>query len=85
MTFHILVGQRKCNYPGEYAPEALAVMDENGVDENPDWLMKEQMKHEKCDEFGALTVMRVFVPDDFVEEALFPHEDQVIDGMVLKP
>jgi len=35
MKLHILFMQRAEKYEGEYAPEALIVWDEYGVDENP--------------------------------------------------
>lgn len=46
MKIFVLMGQRKENYPGEFAPEVLACIDEVGQDNNPDYLDGEKVK---CD------------------------------------
>ena len=84
MKFHILIGQRKCSYPGQYAPEALEVADEYTMDENPEWMGEKREEFGMTDEFDALTVMVVFVHDDFVTEALYPPKQPAIDGEVVK-
>ena len=82
MRLHTLIGQRKCSYPGEYAPEALAVADENTMDVNPEWMDSEKKKYADSGEFSALAVIIIYVHDDFIDEALFP-EPIVVDGEVI--
>lgn len=59
MTVYILFGQRKCDYPDQYAPEALEVMDEFAYDENGEWLTEKLEAAEKTHEFTALRIIRV--------------------------
>ena len=82
MKLHTLIGQRKCSYPGEYTPEALAVADENTMEANPEWMESEKKKYADSDEFSALIVIVIYVHDDFIDEALFPAPI-VIDGEVI--
>lgn len=59
MNVYILFGQRKCDYPGQYAPEALEVMDEFAHDENGEWLDEKLAEAEKTGEFTAVRIIRV--------------------------
>ena len=61
MDFLILVGQRKQRYEGEYLPEALEVIDANGNDENPDFLIDKRDEYERTEEFDSLAVVRVTI------------------------
>lgn len=81
MYFLILVGQRKQSYEGEYLPEALEVIDANGNDENPDFLIDKKDMYERSKEFDSLVVVRVRVPGAAITEALFPTSKD-IDGIV---
>ena len=72
MKLHTLIGQRKCSYPGEYAPEALAVADENTMEVNPEWMDSEKKKYADSGEFSALVVISIYVNGDSIDEALFP-------------
>ncbi len=53
MDFLILVGQRKERYEGEYLPEALQVIDANGNDENPDFLIDRMAEAETFDRLSG--------------------------------
>ncbi|SER93935.1 hypothetical protein SAMN04244573_04616 [Azotobacter beijerinckii] len=53
----VLFGQRKCDYSGQYALEALACMDEIGHSDNPDYLEGEYAKHEQSGEFDRLSIV----------------------------
>ena len=44
MKLYIVFAQQKCSYEGQYAPEALAIVDEYCHDENPDWIEGELAK-----------------------------------------
>jgi hypothetical protein len=41
MKLYIVLAQRKEAYPGQFAPEALAVVTEYDRDENPDWIQSQ--------------------------------------------
>lgn len=72
MILFVLMGQRKCDYPGQYAPEALAVMDEYGDDDNPDYLKEEKEKYEKSKEFTSLVIIAVDVNGAKIKALLNP-------------
>ena len=82
MDFLILVGQRKQRYEGEYLPEALEVIDANGNDENPDFLIDKRDEYERTEEFDSLAAVRVRVSGAAITEALYPTS-KAIDGLVV--
>ena len=82
MKLFVLIGQRKCRYESEYAPEALAVMDQFGMDDNPDYMDIEYKKYQKSDEFSELAVIPIKIPWDDVNAILFANR-KVIKGKVL--
>ena len=61
---HIVFGQRKCSYEGEYAIEALAIADEYCVSENPDYILGELEKVRNDKEFISATIAVVHLSDD---------------------
>lgn len=63
MNVYILFGQRICDYPGQYAPEALELMDEFAYDENAEWLHKKLEAAEKTKEFSALRIIEIDLGD----------------------
>lgn len=71
MTLHILFAQRKCHYPGQYAPEALEIMTEYAIDDNPTYLPEKLEFYRKSEEFSNLMVIPVKVDDDKLDEILF--------------
>lgn len=77
MDFLVLVGQRKERYDGEYAMEALAVIDEWGNDDNPDYMREELAKHRASGEFDALAVVRLGASGDAVRAALYPQAKSI--------
>jgi hypothetical protein len=74
MKFHILIAQRKCRYQGEYAPEALEVIDEYAMDENPEWYNSQFQKHIDSGDFCVLKTMTISVPDAEIDNILDPPE-----------
>ena len=82
MDFLILVGQRKQRYEGEYLPEALEVIDANGNDENPDFLIDKRDEYERTEEFDSLAVVRIRVSGAAITEALHPT-NKAIGGLVV--
>jgi hypothetical protein len=81
MKLHVLVGQRKCNYVGQHAPEALAVADEYTNYKNPDYLLDEYVEYNRSDDFDALTILTITVPNAEVRKRLYPVEES-IEGKV---
>ena len=60
MRVFILFGQRKCAYPGQYAPEALEIMDEYAhEDGNPEWLHEKLAEYENTGEFDGVRIIEV--------------------------
>lgn len=77
MQLLVVMAQRKENYKGQYAPEALAVMTEYGHDENPDYLSEVLAESRECDEFAAVELVRLDVDDDALMAALFPQRNAI--------
>lgn len=83
MKLHILFGQRKCEYPGQYAPEALECWDEFCIDENPDGFEEACEKRlAECgkDSFSSTRVVIVTVDDNKLDEVL--NSTPEIEGSV---
>lgn len=54
MKIYVLFGQREERYEGQYAPEAMEIMDEFGYDENPQYLHRKlEMKKKQSDIVNA--------------------------------
>jgi hypothetical protein len=83
MKLHIIFGQRKCNYPGEYAPEALDIADEYTMDVNPEFLEIKLLEHRKDESFQSVQVLIVKVADQAIDNLLMPKTPEVV-GEVLK-
>lgn len=72
MKVHILYAQRKESYPGEYAPEAIAVIDEVGMSDNPDYMAEQKEAAIKTAEFESVVVVTLEVNGAKIMEALRP-------------
>lgn len=83
MKLFVLFGQRKCDYPGQYAMEALACMDENGQSDNPDYLEGEHAKYEQSGEFDRLSIVELSVSEKDVRNVLYP-ENAAIPATVVQ-
>lgn len=81
MKLMVLYGQRKCTYPGEYALEALACMDEVGDSDNPDYLIGEQERHQASGEFDRLCIIPLSVSEKEIRAVLYP-ENRAIEAVV---
>ena len=77
MILHILMGQRKESYPGQYGPEALAVMDEHGQSDNPDYLAEEKAKHVHSGEFESLAVIDFKTSHEAIMAVLRPAQKPI--------
>jgi hypothetical protein len=80
MNIHILVGQRKAAFAGEYATEVIAAIDENGADENPEFLLN--ALEENRPEFEAITIVVVQVSNAEIDKRLHPAF-KPIEGTVI--
>jgi hypothetical protein len=78
---HLIVGQRICSYPGEYAPEVIASADEFANDDNPDYLADERKKAEASAEYIAIAEIVVQVPFEAIEKVL-SKAPPIIEGTV---
>lgn len=72
MDLLVLVGQRKERYVGEYAVEALAVIDEHGDSENPDYMRDALKNQQDSGDFDALAVVQLSVDGEAIHNALYP-------------
>ena len=83
MRIHILFAQRKCSYPGEYAPEVLTAWDENAVEENAEgWEEATTAAIKACgDQLSATRVVVIAIPSKEIDELL--TTTPVLKGMVV--
>lgn len=72
MILHILFGQRKQRYEGEYAPEALVTWDEYCVDENPEgWeTAVAEAKAKYGEEMSSMKIINVSCDGDKIVKLL---------------
>lgn len=59
MKLYVIFAQRKERYEGEYAPEALELMDEYGVEENGAWLATKLEEHRKNSDLAAVEIVAI--------------------------
>lgn len=82
MLLHVLMGQRKESYPGEYAPEALAVLDECVQSDNPDYMAGEKAKYDASDEFESVVVIDLEVSQAAILAILRPQPKAIVATIV---
>jgi hypothetical protein len=82
MNLFVLFGQRICDYPGEYALEAIACASEADMDGNPEYLPEQKAKYEATKEFERLAVVTLNVKESDIRAILFP-ERKVIPASVI--
>lgn len=82
MKIHTLIAQRKGNYPGQYAPEVLAAIDENGTDINPEFISDAYGENKESGDFSSLAIIVIEVPDDEIDKRLNPA-DEAVQGQVV--
>ena len=78
MKIYVLFAQRKCRYNGEYAPEALEVIDEFGMDENPEFLRLKQKEYENTKEFDSVVIIPIAVSNADIDSRLGLNQPPVI-------
>lgn len=77
MDIIVLMAQRKENYPGEYAPEALACMAEYDHSDNPEYLDKKKAEAVASDEFENVEFVRLAVDGKSIMRILRPTIEAV--------
>ena len=74
MKVHLLLAQRRGQYPGEYAPEVVVAVDEHFHADHPKYLEDERRKVvDDPGEFSAHAVVTVDLPDSKVAAVLSPR------------
>jgi hypothetical protein len=61
MKIYVIFGQRKGTYVGQYAPEALDVVDEYAMEENPKWLLTQLEEHKNNLDIIAADIFEVMM------------------------
>lgn len=72
MKLYVLMGQRHEQYEGQYAPEALDIIDEYTYDENPKWIFDKKEIHENTDEFESVAIITLEVDTNDIMKRLRP-------------
>jgi hypothetical protein len=83
MLIHLIIGQRKEAYTGQYAPEVLDAADEFCNDENPEgWCDARLAEYRGTGEFEAVEAITVSVATSAILERLRPRP-AVIEAKVV--
>jgi hypothetical protein len=82
MNLFVLFGQRICDYPGEYALEAIACASEADMDGNPEYLPEQKAKYEATKEFERLAVVTLSVKESDIRAIMFP-ENKALTATVI--
>lgn len=70
---YILFGHRKERYDGQHSPEALAIMDEYGFEDNPDYLNDVLKEHIASGEFVSCIIVTTEISMDELLKLLHPE------------
>lgn len=84
MKLHILFGQRKCLYLGQYAPEAIAITDEYAFEDNPDYILNAADENRASGDFSSVAILTVEVDDDAINARLNPLKPEAVKGVVVE-
>ena len=82
MTIKCLFAQRIERYPGQFAPELLAAIDEYGNEDNPDYLTDEETKAKNSKDFTIIKRISVSVSDEDFQKVFCP-EEKPIQGTIV--
>ena len=83
MKLYILFGHRFESYEGQYAPEALEVVDECTMDENSEWIYEKKKKYEETGDFDILKIMVVHIDNKTFDRLFF--EIEALEGSISTP
>lgn len=84
MLLHVLFGQRKEAYEGEYAPEALNVMTEYDYAENPQWLLDKLDRESKEKHWESVKIVKIEISLKELMEAVRPLELAALNSAIVK-
>lgn len=82
MKIYVLFGQRKCDYPGQYAIEALQTIDEYAYFDSREWMDEQISTYQESSEFDSLALVPIELPKAAIVRALYPAE-QTVEGKVV--
>lgn len=77
MTILVLFGQRKEQYPGQYAPEVIAAVSEFNNEDNPDYMISEKARSDNEGEFESTEVIQIEVDTNTIMSRLRPHTAKI--------
>lgn len=86
MKMRLLALHRKEDYPGQYLPEIMTVVDEGTLDENPEWWPAEIERQKKAHQdstVAAWAEVEIEVPTQSILDALYP-KPVVVEATVIK-
>ena len=81
MELHVVIGQRKERYDGEYGLEALGVASDADYEGNPDYIHETLAENQANGEFTAVQIIKLTVSEGAVRAILFP-QSAAIDARV---
>ena len=70
MKIIMLWAQRKCSYPGQYAPELLTSATEYQVADYPDLIQTEYKSYSKLDDFTSVRIVEAEISDEKLVQIL---------------
>lgn len=70
MTVHVIFGQRKCSYPGEYAPEVIDAATQWQLEDNTEWPTTRAKEAEATGDFSTVRVLDLEVDQDQIAKLL---------------
>lgn len=77
MEILVVMAQRKCEYPGQYGPEALACMSEYEYSDNPEFLKDIKKENADTGQFDAVEIVTLKCDSDAIDQRLFPKSEPV--------
>lgn len=72
LILKVLFGKQKESYKGEYASQALEIIDEYVEEENPDFLTDKLKEYQKQDIFESLAIVEIEVDEEKIKSFLRP-------------
>lgn len=75
MKLYVIFGQRKENYEGQYAPEALEVINEYANDDNPTWLGDKFREIQKQEDMKSVKIVTVVINNKNLSDIMNPKNE----------
>lgn len=75
MIIKVLFGLRECDYLGQYAPEAIEIIDEYSNDENPSYILDKFDEHAASKEFAVLKIIDLKLNQSDLEKIMQPKQE----------